>query len=530
MSPSLVHMIDHTAERHPQREAFRFLDQSLTYSALVERADRLAAALRALGVARGDRVGLYVNKSMECAVGIYGIMKAGAAYVPLDPAAPPLRTKSVIEQCGIRMLVSHPPRAASIQTLIDIGCAFRAVIGLETLDGQGVETLSWDEIVAAGAHKAFGPPPSSDDLAYIIFTSGSTGLPKGIVHTHRSAMAYAETAAALYGITSEDRLGNHSPLHFDMSTFDYFCGPLVGARTTIISEPHMKMPASLSQLIEADGLTVWYSVPHALIQLLQHGALEKRNFETLRWVLFGGEPFPPKHLRALMKRLPRAGFSNVYGPAEVNQCTYHNLPADWADRPADDGASIPLGRFWPAAEGLVVNETEKPVEPGEAGELVVRTRTMMRGYWSRPDLDRDAFFVGSGKDQGGSIAEMNVYYRTGDIVREGADGLLYFLGRKNRQIKVRGYRVELDEIETVLSEIDSVEEAAAFTVEDADGTRHINAAVTLIDKSTSAAAMLRHVAEHLPTYAVPDRIIIMDAFPRTTSDKIDRRALQKVTQ
>ena len=164
------------------------------------------------------------------------------------------------------------------------------------------------------------------DLAYIIFTSGSTGRPKGIMHSHFSALNYARLSANTYELEESDVLSNFSSLHFDMSTMDYLTVTYAGASAVIISEAYTKIPASLSRLMQDEAISIWYSVPFALIQLLQHGLLEQRDLSSLRWVLYGGEPFAPKHLKKLMDLWPHARFSNVYGPAEVNQCTYYHLP------------------------------------------------------------------------------------------------------------------------------------------------------------------------------------------------------------
>ena len=171
---------------------------------------------------------------------------------------------------------------------------------------------------------------------------GINGEPKGIMHTHASGLAYAKISSDVYGLTSADRLSNFPPIHFDQMTFDYFSGPLAGATTVIIPEEYMKFPASLSELVEDEKLTVWYSVPFALIQMLLHGALDEQDCSTLRWVIYGGEPFPPKHMHALQTLWPNATFSNSYGPAETNQVNAYHLPSIAADRVEP----IPIGQIW----------------------------------------------------------------------------------------------------------------------------------------------------------------------------------------
>ncbi|NDJ60668.1 MAG: amino acid adenylation domain-containing protein [Chloroflexi bacterium] len=518
----LHHALEQSAERYPDHEVMRFANQSLTYAELSRRSNNLAHTLIDQGVQRRDRVGVFLNKSLETAVAIYGIMKAGAAYVPLDPLAPPSRLALAMRDCGVRHLVTAPNKRDALTAITAETPDLEAIIGVAPGDDLTPRCLSWGEVWDEVNTLNETAPPNrqimEQDLAYIMYTSGSTGRPKGIMHTHYSGLSYARMSVATYGVTHEDRLSNHSPLHFDMSTFDYLSGPLAGATTVIIPEPYAKLPASLSQLIEAERLTIWYSVPFALIQLLLRGALDKRDLSSLRWIMFGGEPFPPKHLRALMELLPGARFSNVYGPAEVNQCTYYHLPpvAEIDDTP------IPIGQIWDNAEGLILGEDDQQVPPGESGELVVRTPTMMRGYWGRPDLNARAFFrrpVFADYD--------DVFYRTGDLVQTQADGTLAFLGRKDRQVKVRGYRVELDEVENALSGHAQVEEGAVYAIPDEEGGARIGAAVILrADAGVDAAAVIAYLQDHLPGYAVPAHIDIVSEFPRTTSGKIDRNALQ----
>lgn len=514
----LPHAIDQSAAKYPDHEAMRCNGQGLSYAELARRTDSLAQVLVEQGVHKGDRVGIYLNKSLESAVAIYGILKAGAAYVPLDPLAPISRLKLVIDDCGIRHIVSHPPKAKAVTELIGECPALECVIGLPLTDSS-VRSMTWEAINAYSAGTAPALNLMEHDLAYIMYTSGSTGKPKGMMHTHYSGLSYAKMAAHVYDVTHADRLSNHSPLHFDMSTFDYFSGPLCGATTVIIPEAYTKLPASLSKLVQDERMTIWYSVPFALIQMLLNGVMEERDWSALRWVLFGGEPFTPKHLRALMRRLPQTRFSNVYGPAEVNQCSYYHVPP----QPEDRDEQVPIGRVWANAEGLVVDESDQPVEAGEVGELLVRTPTMMRGYWGRPDLTERGFYR---RKVLGYLED--IFYRTGDLVRELPDGELQFLGRKDRQVKIRGYRVELDEVETALSRHPQVDENAAYSLPLADGNAIIESTVILKPGATVSAAELKaYLGSHLPPYAMPEKILLMADFPRTTSGKIDRRALKE---
>lgn len=520
MNYLLYHSIANSAERYAGQIAFRFCGENLGFDELERRSNQLAWALVDNGVKRGDRVGILMHKCIETPVAVYGIMKAGAAYVPLDPGAPCTRLQSTIAHCDIRVLVSHSQKQVDIEAVLKANSSVVCVIGLELKDQAGIRSLGWKELETAPADHA--PPVRSmeQDLAYIMYTSGSTGIPKGIMHTHASGLSYARMSAETYGITHEDRLGNHSPLHFDMSTLEYLTAPFCGALTIIVPEAYTKLPASLSQLVEDEQLTIWYSVPFALIQLLIRGLLDQRDHRSLRWVLYGGEPFPPKHLHALRKLWPQARFSNVYGPAEVNQCTYYHIPQD---APMNE-EPIPIGTVWPNAEGLILDECDRLVADNAPGELLIRAPTMMQGYWSQPELNDRAFYFRPGT--GGNDQR---FYRTGDLVRRRDDGNLLFLGRKDRQVKIQGFRVELDEVEGALAMSEWVEEAAAYVVSGDEGRHMIEAAVILKPNTeVSASALLDSCSHSLPRYALPEQVLVLTSFPRTTSGKIDRRALQQL--
>ncbi|MEL6354804.1 MAG: amino acid adenylation domain-containing protein [Cyanobacteria bacterium J06627_28] len=523
----LSQILDRSAARYPEHEAFRCEGVGLTYTEMLQRANGLAQWLVAHGVKRGDRVGIYLSKCLESAIAVYGIWKAGAAYVPLDPNAPTERTAYAINHCGIRCLITQQGRRSRIPDLLKAAPNLISIVGLPASFeiNQSLARCDWGDLPISDVAPAVRL--MEQDLAYIMYTSGSTGTPKGIMHTHRSGLNYARMAADTYGLTHEDRLGNHSPLHFDMSTLDYFSGPLVGATTVIIPAAYTKLPASLSQLVQDEKMTIWYSVPFALIQLLLRGALEetgeKRNLSSLRWVLFGGEPYPAKYMYGLMEKLPNARFSNVYGPAEINQCSYYHVPPLAEDEPVPD-AVAPIGKIWPNAEERVVDEHDQPVKTGEIGELLVRTPTMMQGYWQRPDLNEQAFYRTEIANQ------TAVFYRTGDLV-QAVDGNYQFVGRKDRQVKARGYRIELDEVEAALVAHAQVEEAAAYTMPAEAGSHQVAAAVILKwGESVNESDLLRFAAEKLPAYAVPQRLEIATAFPRTGTGKIDRRALQLASQ
>lgn len=514
MIHNLVHAVERSALRFPHKDAFRCADKVISYGELDIRSSQLALQLRALGVRKGARIGIYMNRCLETAVAVYGILKSGGAYVPLDPFAPVSRTHGILEDCGIEILISQGVPQKKLEQLVGDTSTIRTIVGEVHL--AAIASVSWDIVFSYPLKGYVAVPLLEEDLAFILYTSGSTGAPKGIMHTHYSGLSLAKIAADTYGFNPDDIFGNPAPLHFDPSTFGYFVAPLVGATTVIIPDAHLKLPASLAPLMAREKITVWYSVPLMLIQLLSGGNLQKQDFSALRWVLFAGEVFITKHLRALMELWPHARFSNLYGPAELILCTYYHVPS-----PPRTDDPIPIGKVWANTEYLIMAADDNEVSPGEVGELLVRSATRMQGYWNNSDLTERAFYrirMAEGYD--------HVYYRTGDLVRENDKGELLFLGRNDRQIKLRGYRVELNEIESVLLAHPMVEETAVVVIgQDQEAQQLVAFVKPMTGVDIDPEELLTFCRTLLPTYAVPGRVQVKADFVRTSSGKIDRNGM-----
>ena len=516
MTPSLPHALEKTAARFPQRTALRYDGQGLSYAALNQQAHKLARLLQACGVRRGDRVGLYLRKSFEAVVAIYGVMRAGAAYVPLDPFAPAARQTQIIKDCGIRHLITEPESTVRLHSFVlDTSLAY--LVGTPSMPDVPIPCISWDDVLGIELAQELENPVNPDDLAYILYTSSSTGAPKGIAHTHASALSFAQWAADAYELSPADRVGNHAPYHLDLSTFDLFAAMLKGAATVIIPEYLTKFPIGLAQLLADESISVWHSAPYALIQLLEHGHLNMWNLAALRWVLFAGEPFPPPYLRRLMARWPQARFSHLYGPTETHVCAYYHIPS----MPADADAAIPIGRACAGVQLMVADERGHPVAPGECGELWINSSGAMRGYWQRPELDARSFALGG---HGGVR-----FYRTGDRVQQRLDGNLLYLGRQDRQVNIRGYRVELDEIEAVLLSHGDIQEAIVYTATDERGSRSlVGMIIPKAGSALTAQQVKQHVAQQLPSHARPSSIVIAPELPRA-ADRLCRRQQSETT-
>jgi len=329
---TLTEALTHSVDQGSDRPAFRCGQQSLTYGQLYGRSKRLANCLVAQSVTRGDRVAILMPRCIESAVAVYGIMLSGGAFVPIDANAPAAFIADVMHSSGCEVVVTINALADKLAQVAreqstDRGKPLRTVIGVDADIDSIAQTMSWSQVEQA-SDAIPNVSVSPDDLAYIVQTSGSTGRPKGIMHTHRSGLAYARGSAQLYQISPTDIIGSHAPLHTDMFTLGLLTGPYAGALTVIVTEGHLRMPASLCKLVSEEEISIWYSVPLALVQMLSAKGIDAARMPNLRWILYGGEPFAPNHLRELLTLLPDCWISNVYGPAETNQCTYFNFSSN----------------------------------------------------------------------------------------------------------------------------------------------------------------------------------------------------------
>ncbi len=518
----LTDLVPTAAERRPDGTAVIDGEISHTWADIADRCARLAAGLIANGVGPGDRVGVHLRKSAEAFIAMHAVVQSGAIAVPLDPSASPDYLVSIARETGCTSLVTHDLCRSSARQLAT-GTAMDVVFGIDrsTLDAE-----PQTRVVSSAEIAEFAPrsPAKVDalDAAYIITTSGSTGRPKGICHTHASALAHVRSMMAAYDFTCDDRFSDIAPNHFDISTLALWVTPAVGATNVVVREQYQMLPASLSALVASSRISVWYSVPYLLSQLLSRGAIERHDFSALRWVLFGGELFPSSTLADLMRSLPSTRFSNVYGPAEVNAVTVHHLDA----LPTDD-ETIPVGRALVGCEvRLVDTETHDlatPLANGASGEVWVRSDTMMRGYWQRPDLNDKSITA----DDAG-----RAWYRTGDLGHLDDTGRLVFTGRLDHQVKVRGHRIELEAVEAAIEVIAGITHTVATVSRRADGADSIIAGYITDDQfSLELSELMRLVGRALPAYAVPARFHpLSGTLPMTGSGKLNRRALRASLQ
>lgn len=511
MMKTLPQLLHHSAKTYPDRRAVEDpeRDNVITYRELATRADDVREMLLRHGVRPGDRVGIYAPKSAGTVTAIFGILGARAAYVPVDAGAPPQRNAGIFEDCSIRLAIVDAALVDGLRdawsgqspdTLEDLGDGLRLVRGVNRSENEASATEG--EV-------------SPDDVAYILYTSGSTGKPKGVVHTHRSALSFIDWCSQTFEPVPDDRFSSHAPFHFDLSILDIYVPIKHGATLVLVGEDAGKQPLRLGPLIAERRITVWYSTPSILRLLAEYGRLDQVDCSTLRFVLFAGEVFPVKHLRAIRRLWPHPRYFNLYGPTETNVCTYYEIPSEI---PEERTEPFPIGFTCSDDRAIVVDEEEREVEPGDEGELLVSGGSVMREYWNLPERTAQSFFV----DASGTA-----WYRTGDVCWQSPENGYIFVGRRDRMVKRRGYRVELGEIEAALYRHPLVTEAAVTSAPDEDNGVLIKAFLDTSNGSRpSLVQMKRFCMEQLPAYMIPDRFVFPGPLPKTSTDKIDYQRLR----
>ncbi len=462
----LCDLLSASALRFADRVAIADASGAHTYGAIDALANRVARALAARGVGRGDRVGISLEKSAKAVACMQGILRLGAAYVPLDAKWPAARRNKIVRDCSLAVVIDDAE--------LDAASSFDAA--------------QLDPV----------PGVTERDLAYILYTSGSTGAPKGVCIDHRGALAFVDWAVGEVGIGPDDRLANHASFQFDLSVFDLYAAFAAGASVCIVPEAISLMPKRLVAFAAEHRVTVWYSVPSALALMVAEAEMSAGTLPSLRAILFAGEAYPRGALARLRDAFPAARLLNLYGPTETNVCTFHEVRGV--------GGDTPIGRACSGDEvWAIAANGERCQKPGDEGELWVSGPTVMRGYWGKDP------HVGP--------------YATGDLVRVVESGLYAFVGRKDRMVKVRGHRIEPAEVEAALSEHENVREAAVFVRGEGLDARLVACIVPARDPAPSLLAMKGHSAQRLPRYMIPDELVVVPNLPRTPNGKLDHERL-----
>src|SRR5437762_2255183 len=523
MAYVLHQLLRESAERRPDAEAVRLLDQALTYGELEKLSNQLAQTLIDIVVVSGDRIGIYLQKSPAAIVSIFGVLKTGACYVPVDANAPGPRLLEIARQCQFRALITSCMLSQKLRSIPREEWPMSAIFYVDKLPEVAASAPQTFSFADALPSQPVTPPSVKvigHDLAYILFTSGSTGTPKGVMLSHLNALTFVNWGFETFAIRAQDRLSNHAPFNFDLSVFDIFVAVKAGAAISLVPEGLSVFPVQLSSFIQDQRITVWYSVPMVLSLLQLRGKLEERDLNALRLVLFAGEVFPTKHLRALMQKLPHPKYANLYGPTETNVCAYYPVQPI----ASEDSAPIPIGKACANTDLIAIDaDGRKITEPGQEGLLYARGSIVMQGYYGRPKESAACFI----RNPFAGGREENLYC-TGDWVTFDEKGNYLFVGRKDHMIKTRGYRVELGEIEAVMVAHAAVDEAVALAIPEEAIGNSIRAIVTLSNsRSLTSPELKRHCAEKLPPYMIPEEIEFRDSLPRTGNGKIDRQRLQR---
>ncbi|MEV7116793.1 amino acid adenylation domain-containing protein, partial [Streptomyces anulatus] len=469
----------------PEATAVVFEGTSVTYAELDARANRLARHLAGAGVGTGSVVGVCLERGAELVVALLAVVKAGGAYLPLDPEYPAERLAYVLEDAAPVCVVTSAPCAS-------------------VLPEGAVRVLTGDPAVAGLDGGPLGPVVRSQDAAYVIYTSGSTGRPKGVVVSHGALAAHLGGVAERVPLDGGDRLVAVTTVSFDIAALELFLPLVSGATVVVASRDVVRDPAALLELVVSSGATVAQGVPS-----LWQGVLEAGTWPASARVLVGGEALP----RELAERLTATGAPvvNVYGPTEVTV---------WAtSAPVSDEGPVVVGRPFAGVLAYVLDERLRPVAPGVAGELYLAGAQVARGYLGRPGLTAERFVAGP-------FGPGTRMYRTGDLARWTWDGQLECLGRADDQVKVRGFRIEPGEIEAVLSAHASVAQAAVMVREDVPGdVRLVAYVVPQAGAVVDGSRLLTHAGSSLPSYMVPSAVVALEALPLTANGKLDRKAL-----
>jgi amino acid adenylation domain-containing protein len=484
--------------RSPGAPAVIAGDTVWTYAELQRHARRVARALHRQGVRPGDLVGICAERSAALMAAIVGILEAGGAYVPLDPEYPRQRLALMIEDVGIRVLVTQRAIAADLPT-------------------EGITIIHLEDVLAQVDEDPAGFLPArtrGDELAYVSFTSGSTGRPKGVAIPHRGVVRLVWNQDYI-SLRADDVVAQCSNISFDAATFEIWSALLHGGRLVVIPRDVLLSPAALGDAVKRHGITVILMIAGVFHQVVDAGLAD---FQGLRYLLAGGDVLSPVQVERARQALPTTRLVNAYGPTESTTvaCCHPITEAVTA--------TVPIGRPIRNTTVYILGPDLAPVPIGMPGELCIGGDGLARGYVARPSLTAERFVPDPfAATPGGRL------YRTGDLARHRGDGTIEFLGRVDRQVKIRGFRIELGEIESALHGHRAVRDAAVIDWRDAAGARHLVAYVVLDRAASGESDALRSLpgdlASVLPGYMVPSLLIPVDALPLTPNGKLDRKAL-----
>ncbi|MCM3126807.1 non-ribosomal peptide synthetase [Paenibacillus provencensis] len=497
---TIMELFQAQAERSPDHPAIVFEERMVTYRELATRAAHLSAVLQEQGIRPGDRIGLLADRSIEMMVSIMGILGSGAAYVPLDPSFPSDRLTYMLKDSEAKLLIAEAG--------MRVDGYDGAVLWLSEIDGSS-EGLEWSE--AGGEYGQVSLSPES--AAYVMYTSGSTGRPKGVVTTHRNVVKTSVNNGFM-DVQPEDRMLQLSNYAFDGSTYEIFSALLNGATLYLIEKKHVLDAAELSQVMKRYGITSAFMTAALFNTLVDY---DVTSLKHVRKLFFGGEAGSKKHVIKALDYVGPNRIANGYGPTEttVFAATYT------VDEHVRAHSSVPIGKPIHNTKVYVLNRWGQRQPVGLPGELYIGGDGLAREYLKQPELTKERF-ISNPFEQGERL------YRTGDLVRWLPDGNLEFMDRLDRQVKIRGNRIELTEVENKLLELPEIKEAVVTAGRDEQGHSFL-AAFLVPDEGVEHDKMHRYIRdclrEELPEYMIPTSIALLDKLPLTANGKVDRHAL-----
>ncbi len=499
---SAVHFVENAAKKFGDKTAFEDAENSISFNEL-----RLGARSVASGLMKSVKTGcehpiiVLMPKTVGAIECFMGIMYAGSPYAPVNYDAPAARIAKITENLKPSAIITDKAGADKLSdTPLDVKIFLFDELVKTPRDDDGIDRVLRNVCDL--------------DPAYIMHTSGSTGVPKGVTVSHRGVIDYIEWIVDTFPVTEKSVIGMQSAFHFDNSVFDMFAALYTGAKTYLIPEALFMYPDKLTEFLADEKISVIFWVPTVMINVANSGALEKTPLPDLELILFAGEVMPNTQLNIWRKHLPRCMYVNMYGPTESTDiATYYIV-----DRDYENHEVLPIGIPCANMKALILNDENKMCETGEQGELCIGGSGIALGYWNAPDLSAKVFVQNP----------LNPYYneriyRTGDLVYKNEEGNIIFLGRRDSQIKLRGNRIEMGDIEAAAAAVEGIKSACALF----DAPKQEIVLFIETDAQINARKFKMTLQGYIPKYMVPARIVTMEHFPHTPSGKIDRTGLRK---
>ena len=499
---SSVWLLERAAEKFGEDIAFKDAYGQISFKDLREKSRSVASQLiKKADTGRLRPIMVYLPKSINSIISFMGAMYSGSPYVPMDYNVPVARFAATAENLNPAAVITDKD-------------------GRERLTSAGIDVniLLFDEIIDGEKdnNRIEQILKNSTDLdpAYIMYTSGSTGTPKGVTISHRAVLDYTKWLTDTFEIEKDSIIGMQSAFHFDNSVFDMFAALYIGCTTVIIPEVLFMYPQKLFDFMQEEKISIIFWVPTVMISVANSGILEEKKLDALKLILFAGEVMPIKQLNQWIQSYPQCKFVNMYGPTEATDIVLYYV----VDRKFEPSETLPIGIPCANMKAVILNEKNEQCEKGKQGELCISGSGIALGYWNSPEITAKAFIQNPLNTK-----YYEKLYRTGDLVYEAEDGNIMFLGRADSQIKLRGNRIELGDIEAAAAAVDGVKNACAmFNAEAEEIILFLETDENIIQRKFNM-----ELKKYIPAYMVPQKIISMPDFPHTPSGKIDRQKLKK---